>query len=120
MKSGSNKNIPITYEKTEETPVRVSLRGKQLAAVALATVAAAGIGYEIIDANTSHFHGEHSVTITEKTVTGIAQDNVKGAGGHIQDTVQKIVDMNPGVFHGQAFVGSEAYGETIEVPNSVD
>lgn len=114
------KNIPVTHENEEPTSVRVNVRGR-ITAAALAGVAAFGLGYVANEANTTHFHGEQSVVITESNVTQIAEDHVEGADNDIQGTIQKIVEMNPDVFQdGQPFVESEDLGKTIEVPMSVD
>lgn len=112
------RDIPVTYKDKEPAAVRVNVRG--IAAVALAGVTALGLGYAAHEGNTTHFHGEHPVVITQDTVTQIARDDVDHAANDIQGTVQKIVDMNPSVFqNGQAFVESEDLGKTIEVPKSV-
>ena len=115
---------------SHETPTSTTLEHKssgqrpksERIALALATFAGvAGLGHLAGEAVTPDFHGEHSVTITEDTVTDIAKDHVKGAENHIQATVREIVDRNPKVFQdGKAFVESEDLGKTIEVPKSVD
>jgi len=112
--------IQTRSTETQDIPVRFTKCGKAVLGLLGAGLAVGGIAASV-ESNTPDFHGEHAVTISKDTVTGIAKDHVRGAENATQATVRKIVEMNPDVFQdGKAFVESEDVGKTIDVPDSVD
>ena len=110
-----------TLSNNRNNRTRLTKRG-EAALLLIGTGLAIGGIAATVEANSTHFEGEKQTTITgdETTVTEIAHDNVEGSQNHIDETVDKIVSMNPEVFeNGTAFVGSDDTGKNITVPKSV-
>lgn len=118
--------ILITHTNEKEIPVKITRRGK-VALAALGIPAAISIGYGLVEANDSDFKGTQIVEIDGSTrnLTDIAQ-HVEGVDGHVGNTIDKIVEMNPDVFQdrgenkSQAYIESQDIGQDVIVPESVN